>query len=174
MRCSRMSPPASPPTISPWSIRRLSTSRAIRPAATRSAAARLASSLGRGLWPPLLAVGAVVAIAELAAFLAVREMRPDAAQTAAYATVALAELLFVFSCRAELHPAWGLPRNRHLEAAVLGSLAFLLATIYVPALHDPFGTVSLASGELGIVLALALLPVLASESLKAVVRRRVG
>jgi hypothetical protein len=59
-------------------------------------------------------------------------------------------------------------------AAVLGSLAFLLATIYIPALHDPFGTVSLASGEPGIVLALALLPVLASESLKAVVRLRVG
>jgi Ca2+-transporting ATPase len=98
-------------------------------------------------------------------------MRPDAAQTAAYATVALAELLFVFSCRAELRPARGLPRNHHLEAAVLGSLAFLLATIYVPALRDSFGTVSLPLEELGIVLALALLPVLASESLKAVVRR---
>ncbi|MDH4102168.1 MAG: cation-transporting P-type ATPase [Thermoleophilia bacterium] len=129
---------------------------------------------GRGIWPALLAVGIVVGAAALAAFLLVRELRPEAAQTAAYATVALAELIFVFSCRAELRPAWRLPRNRHLEAAVVGSLAFLLATIYVSALHDPFGTVSLTSGELGIVLSLALLPALASESLKAVVRRGRG
>jgi Ca2+-transporting ATPase len=126
--------------------------------------------LGRGIWPALLAVGIVVGAAALAAFLVVRELRPEAAQTAAYATVGLAELLFVFSCRAELYPAWRLPRNRHLEAAVVGSLAFLLATIYVPALHDPFGTVSLTLGELGIVLSLSLLPALASESLKAAVR----
>ena len=126
--------------------------------------------LGRGIWPALLAVGVVVGAAALVAFLVVRELRPEAAQTAAYATVALAELLFVFSCRAELYPAWRLPRNRHLEAAVVGSLAFLLATIYVPALHDPFGTVSLTLGELGIVLSLSLLPALASESLKAAVR----
>jgi len=130
--------------------------------------------LGRGIWQSLLAVGVVIGMAALAAFLVVREMRPDAAQTAAYATVALAELVFVFSCRAELHPAWRLPRNHHLEVAVAGSLMFLLATIYVPGLHDPFGTVSLTSEELGIVLALALLPALVSESLKAVVRRRRG
>jgi Ca2+-transporting ATPase len=130
--------------------------------------------LGRGIWQSLLAVGVVVGMAALAAFLVVRELRPEASQTAAYATVALAELLFVFSCRAELHPAWRLPRNGHLEAAVLGSLAFLLVTIYVPALQDPFGTVSLTLGELGIVLSLALLPALASESLKAVVRRGRG
>jgi Ca2+-transporting ATPase len=128
--------------------------------------------LGRGIWQSLLAVGVVVGMSGLVAFLAVRELRPEAAQTAAYATIALAELLFVFSCRAELHPAWRLPRNGHLEAAVVGSLALLLATIYVPALHDPFGTVSLSLAELGVIVSLALLPALASESLKAAVRSR--
>ena len=128
--------------------------------------------LGRGIWQSLLAVGVVVGMSALVAFLAVRELRSEAAQTAAYATIALAELLFVFSCRAELHPAWRLPRNGHLEAAVVGSLAFLLATIYVPALHDPFGTVSLSLAELGVIVSLALLPALASESLKAAVRSR--
>jgi Ca2+-transporting ATPase len=123
--------------------------------------------LGRGVWRPLLAVGAVVGMAALAAFLAVRELRPEAAQTAAYATIALAELVFVFSCRAELRPAWRLPRNRHLEAAVLGSLAFLLATIYVPELQDPFGTVALSPDELGLIALLAILPGLVAESLKA-------
>jgi Ca2+-transporting ATPase len=128
--------------------------------------------LGRGVWQVLLAVGAVVGLAALAAYLAVRELRPEAAQTAAYATVAAAELVFVFSCRAELRPAWRLPRNRHLEAAVLCSLAFLLATIYVPFLHDPFGTVSLSFEEVSIVAALAMLPGLVAESAKGVVRSR--
>jgi P-type Ca2+ transporter type 2C len=128
--------------------------------------------LGRGVWQALLAIGAVVGMVALAAFLVVREVRPEAAQTSAYATIALAELALVFSCRAELRAAWRLPRNRHLELAVLGSLAFLLATIYVPGLHSPFGTVGLTAGEVALVLVLAVLPALAAESLKAVVRAR--
>ena len=129
--------------------------------------------LGAGVWQALLAVGAVVGVAALGAFLVIRDLRPEAAQTAAYATVALAELVFVFSCRAEVRPAWRLPRNRHLEIAVLSSLALLLATIYVPALHAPFGTVSLTSGELAVVLALAFVPALVAEGAKAAVRSRV-
>jgi len=128
--------------------------------------------LGRGVWRVLLAVGAVVGIAALAAFLAVRESRPEAAETAAYATIALAELVFVFSCRAELQPAWRLPRNSQLELAVLASLAFLLVTIYLPAFHEPFGTVSLTAGELVLVLVLAFAPAAAAELTKAAVRSR--
>jgi Ca2+-transporting ATPase len=128
--------------------------------------------LGRTLSRALLVVGIAVGAAALAAFLLVRELRPEAAQTAAYATVALAELVFVFACRAELVPAWRLPRNRHLEAAVLASLAFLLATIYVPALHDPFGTTPLSGSELGIVVLLAVVPAVVAEAWKALARRR--
>ena len=144
------------------------------PAGTRIGGVRRRDLLGRGVWQALLAIGAVVGLTALAAFLVVRDLRPGAAQTAAYATVALAELVLVFSCRAELRAAWRLPRNPHLELAVLGSLAFLVATIYVPGLQGPFGTVSLTAGELGLVLALAVLPALAAESLKAFVRRGRG
>jgi Ca2+-transporting ATPase len=128
--------------------------------------------LGTGVWQALLAIGAVVGLAALGAFLAVRELRPEAAQTAAYATIALAELVFVFSCRAELQPAWRLPRNPHLEIAVLGSLALLLATLYVPVLHAPFGTVSLTARELVLVLVLAVAPALVAEGAKVAVRSR--
>ena len=128
--------------------------------------------LGTRVWRALLAIGAVVGLAALAAFLVVRELRPEAAQTAAYATIALAELVFVFSCRSELRPAWRLPRNRHLEAAVLGSLGLLLATVYVPALHAPFGTVSLTPDELAVVLLLAVIPALVAEGAKAAVLSR--
>jgi Ca2+-transporting ATPase len=130
--------------------------------------------LGRGIAEVLFAVGVVVGLAALVAFLVVREARPEAAQTAAYATVALAELAFVFSCRAELLPAWRLPRNHHLELAVLVSLAFLALTIYLPVLHEPFGTVSLSLAELAVVLPLALVPGIGAELVKAAVRGRVA
>jgi Ca2+-transporting ATPase len=130
--------------------------------------------LGRGVMGALLVVGVAVGLAALAAFLAVRELRPDAAQTAAYATVALAELVFVFSCRAESLPAWRLPRNGFLELAVLGSLAFLAATLYVPALQEPFGAVSLSLEELAVVVSLAVVPAIAAEAWKAIARVRGG
>jgi Ca2+-transporting ATPase len=126
--------------------------------------------LGRGITETLLVIGVVVGMAALGAFLVVRELRPEAAQTAAYATVALAELVFVFSCRAELRPAWRLPRNRHLEAAVVASFVFLAATVYVPALQEPFGTVPLSRIEVAVVAVLALVPAVAAEAVKAVAR----
>jgi Ca2+-transporting ATPase len=130
--------------------------------------------LGRGVMGALFVVGIAVGLAALAAFLAVRELRPDAAQTAAYATVALAELVFVFSCRAESLPAWRLPRNGFLEIAVLGSLVFLAATLYVPALQEPFGTVAPTLDELAVIVPLAILPAVAAETWKAIVRLRGG
>ena len=86
--------------------------------------------------------------------------------------VALAELVFVFSCRAETLPAWRLPRNRYLEAAVLGSLAFLVLTLYLPALQGAFDTVPPSLEEAAIIVSLAIVPALAAEAWKAVARRR--
>jgi magnesium-transporting ATPase (P-type) len=120
----------------------------------------------------LLVVGTAVGAAALAAFLLVPELQPGTGQTAAYATVALAELVFVFSCRSDRVPAWRLPRNRHLETAVLASLAVLAATIYVPALREPFGTVALEGPSLLAVLGLAVVPAAVAEAAKAVRARR--
>ena len=128
--------------------------------------------LGRALTVALLVVGVAVGAAALAAFLVVRELRPEAAQTAAYATVALAELVFVFSCRAETLPAWRLPRNRFLDVAVAASLGVLAATVYLPALNDPFGTVALRPDELLIVVLLAVVPAFVAEAWKAIARIR--
>jgi Ca2+-transporting ATPase len=130
--------------------------------------------LGRGLVRALLGVAALIGLASLAAFLAVRESRPEAAQTAAFATVALAELAFVFSCRSERLPSWRLSRNRPLWLAVLLSLGIVLALVYVPQLHGPFGTVSLTAPELALVTALSLLPAVAAETVKGRRRGRRG
>jgi Ca2+-transporting ATPase len=112
----------------------------------------------------------LIGLASLVSFLVVRETRPEAAQTAAFATVALAELAFVFSCRSELLPSWRLVPNRPLWGAVLASLVVVAALVYVPALHDPFDTVSLTAGELALVTVLALLPALVAEGLKVLQR----
>ena len=126
--------------------------------------------LGRRLVAGLLVVGVAIGLAALAAYLVVRERRPEAAQTAAFATVALAELVFVSSCRSERVAAWRLPPNPHLRAAVAGSLALVAAAVYAPFLHEPLGTVSLTAAELGLVAGLAVLPTVLAEAAKAAAR----
>lgn len=140
-------------------------------ALARDPAGAGAARLERVLFPRRLlaalgAIGLVVGVAALAAFLAVRELRPEAAQTAAFATVALAELAFVWSCRSERLPTWRLPPNRFLRVAVVASLAVVAVAVYVPALHAPLGTVSLRASELAIVLGLAAVPALVAETVK--------
>jgi len=57
---------------------------------------------------------------------------------------------------------------------VVGSLAFLAATLYVPALQEPFGTVAPSLDELAVILPLAILPAVVAEAWKTIVRVRGG
>lgn len=144
------------------------------PAAPDSAPARPRGH--RTLFPRRLRLtlawlGLVVGAAASAAFVAGRALEPDAAQTMAFATVALAELALVFSLRSgdlSFHHA---PRNSLLLTAVGASLFVVAAVVYVPALHGAFATTSIGPAAVAIVLALALLPALAAEAAKAVRRR---
>ena len=110
--------------------------------------------------------GVAVGLAATAAFLIGRELEPDAAQTMTFATIALAELAFVFSIRSARAPAWRGPRNDALVASVLASAALVALVVYVPALHEPLGTVALGPAALAVVLALALVPTALVEALK--------
>jgi Ca2+-transporting ATPase len=89
----------------------------------------------------------------------------------AFATVALAELLFVFSIRSATAPAWRGEPNPALTWSVAASVALVALLVYVPAFHGPFGTEPLGAVELVLVLALAALPALLLESGKALRRR---
>jgi Ca2+-transporting ATPase len=131
----------------------------------------------RSLFPPplaaaLAAVGLLVGISALAAYLAGRALDGESAQTMAFATVALAELALVFTCRSVLTPAWRVPRNPHLVLGVVLSAALVVLALYVPALHEPFGTEALSARELLVVTGLALLPFLLVETGKALLARR--
>ena len=148
---------------------------AVDPAgAGREAPRRGSALLGGRVVAWLLAVGVAIGGVALAAYLVVRERRPEAAQTAAFAAVALAELAFVYACRSERAAAWRLPPNRALHAAVAASLALVAAALYLPVLHDALGTVALTASELGLVAGLALVPALLAEGAKALARSGVG
>jgi calcium-translocating P-type ATPase len=127
----------------------------------------------RHAWAGLGLVGVLVGTTALAAFLFGRVTDEAHGQTMAFATLALAELIFAFSCRSWRHPPWRLPPNWWLVGSVVASAALVLAAVFARPLHAPLGTVSLSVGELAIILALAAIPAGAAEAAKAVGRRRV-
>ncbi|MEX2102576.1 MAG: cation-transporting P-type ATPase [Gaiellaceae bacterium] len=139
-------------------------------------AMRRGPTRGKGLFPTCIwgalgALGVIVGAAALTAFLAGKALDPGAAQTMAFATIALAELLLVFSCRSLVLPAWQGGRNWYLVAGVASSAAILGAALYVPALRDPLATVALGPAELGIVAFCAAVPFAAVELTKLSFRR---
>lgn len=131
---------------------------------------RAATLFSRPLRLALGLAGVAVGLCATATYLAGRELAPEAAQTMAFATIAFAELLFVFSIRSLDAPAWRGSRNLALTISVLASAALVLLLIYVPVLRGPFGTEALGAAELGLVFAFALLPAALVEVAK-VLRR---
>ncbi len=117
----------------------------------------------RRTWLGLAAIGALVGACALGAFLAGKALDEDSAQTMAFATVALAELVLVFALRSARRAAWRVPGNRWLMWAVAGSVALLVLAVYAGPLHEALGTTSLDLSESAVVLGLALLPALAVE-----------
>ncbi len=91
-----------------------------------------------------------------------------AAQTMAFVTLSVSELLRAYTARSERHTVFGLGlfSNRTLQWAVLGSLAIILAIIYVPFLDPVFDTHSLALGDWAIMLPLMFLPSVVAEAAK--------
>jgi P-type Ca2+ transporter type 2C len=118
----------------------------------------------------LAGVGLLVGGAALSAFVVGRELG-DGGQTMAFATVGLAELAFVFSCRSALVAPWRLPRNISVTGSVAASTLLLAFAIYLP-VHEALGTVALQPVEVAVVVGLAAIPFAAVELAKAALRRR--
>jgi Ca2+-transporting ATPase len=120
-------------------------------------------------WLALAFVGGLVGLSALAAFLLGAD--GDAAQTRTFATLALAELILVFSMRSRLEHAWHEPRNPYLFAAVASSVAIVALALFVPSFHGPLEVVRLSLGDLCLVAGLASVPAVGVEALKVAVRR---
>ncbi len=137
----------------------------------RSPPRRDADLLGRRLWLALALIGPAVGGATLAAFGIGRALDGGGAQTMAFATLALSELVLVFAIRSGSEPAWRLPANRWLNWSVAGSVALVAAAVYLPATQDAFSTVSLGPAAALVAVGLALLPATLVEVAKGARRR---
>ncbi|MGB9592930.1 MAG: cation transporting ATPase C-terminal domain-containing protein, partial [Anaerolineae bacterium] len=90
------------------------------------------------------------------------------AQTMAFATLSISELLRAYTSRSERHPliSIGIWSNRFMQWAVLASLAIILAIIYVPFLDPIFDTTFLTLREWEVILPLVLVPAIVAELTK--------
>jgi magnesium-transporting ATPase (P-type) len=141
-------------------------------AATMTSPPRAGAQLfGRRAWGALALIGTLVGAATFAAFLIGRADDTDAARTAAFATLAVSELMLVYALRSVATPAWREPRNRWLDASVLASIGVVAALVYLPAAHAAFATVPLAPPLAAAVMLLALVPFAGVEAGKALLRR---
>ena len=121
-----------------------------------------------------LAVGGIATgTAAFVAFLIGDADGTATAQTMAFTTVVFAQLGYVYAVRSD-----GLflraSANRSLNAAVVISALIAAAALALPPLREAFSTVPLSPGQFAAALALATVPLVATEILKAWERRAGG
>jgi Ca2+-transporting ATPase len=97
------------------------------------------------------------------------------AQTMAFVTLSISELFRAYTARSEFYPLLkiGIFTNKLMNWAVLGSLVLIFMVLYVPFLQPIFNTVPLGWAQWAEILPLVLIPSIAAEVTKAVIRKRV-
>jgi Ca2+-transporting ATPase len=130
------------------------------------------SILAGGLWQHAVWVGLLMAAVVLPLQAVAREIDWPW-QTMVFTTLALLQLGHALAVRSERRSLFSLGHrsNPWMTRAVVASVAAQLATVYVPFLHDPFGTESLTAAQLAVVLALSTTAFVAVEIEKALRRR---
>jgi Ca2+-transporting ATPase len=90
------------------------------------------------------------------------------AETMAFVTLSASELLRAFTSRSEYYPILkiGLFTNRWMNWAVVGSMALIIAVIYIPFFNPIFNTLPLTWEQWAIILPLLLIPSIAAEVTK--------
>lgn len=111
--------------------------------------------------------GILIGICTLAAFWIVLRQNPGdpahlvKAQTVAFATLVMAQLIHVFDCRSSRSIFHRNPlQNKYLVLAVLSSVILMLGVVYMESLQPIFKTVPLGAVEWVIVLVFAAVPTL--------------
>jgi len=118
-----------------------------------------------------------ITTATLSAFIIGLHWHPDqlhAAQTMAFTTLSISELLRAYTSRSERYPLLkiGVFSNKWMQWAVLASLIIILTIIYVPVLDPIFDTAFLGLREWVVMLPFILLPSVAAEIYKMVLTSR--
>jgi Ca2+-transporting ATPase len=129
--------------------------------------------LGRAQWRSIALVGLLEAALALALFLvAVRHGDVPAARTMALSTIVFCQMFRVFAARSTTRIYWevGAFTNVKLVAIVAGTILLQLAVTYAPGVHELLGLVPLSWQQLGVTLALGLVPVTVLEIAKLIRR----
>ncbi|WP_148629555.1 calcium-translocating P-type ATPase, SERCA-type [Bacillus sp. E214] len=116
----------------------------------------------RGLGWKIISRGFLIGIATLLAFITVYKSNPDNlqyAQTVAFVTLVLAQLIHVFDCRSEKSIFSRNPfGNMYLVWAVVSSLILMLIALYYPPLQTVFHTVPIAPRDWLLIVGMASIP----------------
>ncbi|MCF6137047.1 calcium-translocating P-type ATPase, SERCA-type [Pseudalkalibacillus berkeleyi] len=119
----------------------------------------------RGLGWKIISRGFLIGVVTIIAFAIAYYENPEnlvRAQTIAFSTLVMAQLIHVFDCRSEKSVFHRNPfGNIYLVLAVLSSIALLIVVIYYPPLQPIFHTISLNVREWMLVIGMAGLPTFA-------------
>jgi Ca2+-transporting ATPase len=115
-----------------------------------------------------------ISAATLTAFAIGRGINIDLAETMAFVTLSVSELLRAYTARSENVTIFkiGVFSNPMMNWAVLASLALVLAVVYVPFLQPIFNTTAIDLRYWLMILPLILLPSVAAELSKVFIARR--
>ncbi|WCK53045.1 calcium-translocating P-type ATPase, SERCA-type [Aneurinibacillus sp. Ricciae_BoGa-3] len=112
---------------------------------------RLEGVFANGLAWKIVSRGILIGLVTLAAFWITYQAYPGElirAQTIAFTTLVMAQLIHVFDCRSEVSIFSRNPlQNKALVLAVISSIALVLPVVYTPFLQQIFNTVALTPGE---------------------------
>jgi P-type Ca2+ transporter type 2C len=116
----------------------------------------------RGLGWKIISRGILIGLSTTAAFWITLNSDPEnllKAQSVAFVTLVMAQLIHVFDCRSESSIFERNPfENKYLVLAVLSSILLMLIVMYVPILQPVFHTVALSGRDWLLVLGLAAIP----------------
>ncbi len=132
----------------------------------------------RGLGWKIISRGFLIGTVTLLAFWIALNDNPDnlvKAQTIAFSTLVMAQLIHVFDCRSERSVLHRNPfENVYLVFAVLSSVLLLLVVIYIPGLHAVFHTVPLLIRDWLLVLGMSAIPTFSLTGFQVFKERKVG
>ncbi|MGE6258691.1 calcium-translocating P-type ATPase, SERCA-type [Heyndrickxia sporothermodurans] len=116
----------------------------------------------RGLGWKVISRGFLIGLVTLLAFLTIYRRNPDQleyAQTIAFATLVLTQLIHVFDCRSEISIFSRNPfGNMYLVWSVISSILLMLVVIYVPVLQPIFHTVPIEPKDWMLIIGLSSIP----------------
>ncbi|MFV8827091.1 cation-translocating P-type ATPase [Alkalihalobacterium sp. APHAB7] len=116
----------------------------------------------RGLAWKIVSRGLMIGVVTLVAFMVTLNANPDdltKAQTVAFVTLVMAQLIHVFDCRSEYSVYHRNPfENMYLVVAVISSVLLMLAVIYYPPLQTVFHTTFMDARDWLLILGMAAIP----------------